>query len=87
MGSILHISSQLDVERSYLHPRAVFRLIERGEPVPLGELGDRRWAVAHAITIVESDEDRWPATPASRAGADMPEADPSRSPGRPLSVA
>ena len=56
MGSLLHIVSQLNPERSYLHPQAVFWKIERGEPVPLGEEGEHRWAVAHAITMVQEDE-------------------------------
>ncbi len=56
MGSILYITSQLNPERSYLHPHAVFRKIERGEPVPLGEHGERKWAVPHAITMVQQDE-------------------------------
>ena len=45
MGSILHIASQLNTERTYLHPQAVFHKIRRGEPVPLGEEGARKWAV------------------------------------------
>lgn len=57
MGSILHITSQFDTERTHLHPQAVFHKIERGEPVPLGELGERRWAVPCAITIVQGEED------------------------------
>ena len=64
MGSILHITSQLNTERTYLHPRAVFDKIERGEPVPLGEPGEHRWAVPNAITLVEKegrDDDRQPA--------------------------
>jgi hypothetical protein len=64
MGSILHIASQLNPERTHLHPHAVFRLIERSEPVPLGERGERKWAVASAITLVEQDDERddddWP---------------------------
>ena len=56
MGSILHITSQLNTERTYLHPQAVFSKIERGELVPLGEEDERKWAVPEAITIVE-DED------------------------------
>ncbi|HJS92947.1 MAG TPA: hypothetical protein VJ741_01695 [Solirubrobacteraceae bacterium] len=56
MGSLLHIVSQLNPERSYLHPQAVFRLIERGEPVPLGEDGERKWAVPQAITMIEEVE-------------------------------
>ena len=56
MGSLLHIISQLNPERSYLHPQAVFRKIERGEPVPLGEDGQRKWAVPHAITMVQEDD-------------------------------
>jgi hypothetical protein len=56
MGSLLHIVSQLNPERSYLQPQAVFRKIERGEPVPLGEHDDRRWAVPHAITMIEEDD-------------------------------
>jgi hypothetical protein len=56
MGSILHIASQFDTERTYLHPRAVFDRIRRGEPVPLGELGERRWVLSHAITIVQGEE-------------------------------
>jgi hypothetical protein len=56
MASLLHIVSQLNPERSYLHPQAVFRLIERGEPVPLGEDGDRKWAVPQAITMIEEVE-------------------------------
>jgi len=56
MGSRLHIVSQLNPERSYLHPQAVFRMIERGEPVPLGEDGDRKWAVPNAITMIEEDD-------------------------------
>jgi hypothetical protein len=57
MGSILHIASQFDTERTYLHPKAVFDRIRRGEPVPLGELGERRWALSHAITIVQGEEE------------------------------
>jgi hypothetical protein len=56
MGSILYISSQLNTERTYLHPQAVFDKIKRGEPVPLGEHGEHKWAVADAITIVQEDE-------------------------------
>lgn len=56
MGSILHITSQLNTERTYLHPQAVFYKIRRGEPVPLGEEGERKWAVPDAITIVQEDE-------------------------------
>ena len=56
MGSILHITSQLNTERTYLHPQAVFHKIRRGEPVPLGEQGERKWAVPDAITIVQEDE-------------------------------
>jgi hypothetical protein len=65
MGSLLHIVSQLNPERSYLHPQAVFRMIQRGEPVPLGEDGDRKWAVANAITMIEAD-DRGDGHPSSR---------------------
>lgn len=56
MGSILHITSQLNPERTYLHPQAVFYRIERGEPVPLGEEDERKWAVPQAITIVEEED-------------------------------
>jgi hypothetical protein len=56
MGSILHIASQFDTERTHLHPRAVFGKIRRGEPVPVGEPGERRWALSHAITIVQGEE-------------------------------
>jgi hypothetical protein len=56
MGSLVYIVSQLNPERSYLHPQAVFRMIERGEPVPLGENGDRKWALANAITMIEEDD-------------------------------
>jgi hypothetical protein len=56
MGSLVHIVSQLNPERSYLHPQAVFRKIELGEPVPLGDDGDRKWAVPHAITMIEEDD-------------------------------
>jgi hypothetical protein len=84
MGSILHITSQLNPERTYLHPDAVFHLIERGEPVTLGEDGDQRWAVPHAITIVEKaenrDDDRWPLWPESQAGTRPPIRDSDRSP-------
>jgi hypothetical protein len=71
MGSILHITSQLNSERTYLHPEAVFNLIERGEAVPLGELGEQKWAVPHAITIVENDDEhdanrRTPPRPSTR---------------------
>jgi hypothetical protein len=57
MGSILHITSQLNTERTYLHPQAVFSKIERGEPVPLGEEDERKWAVPEAITIVEEEDE------------------------------
>ena len=57
MGSILHITSQLNTERTYLHPQAVFYRIEPGEPVPLGEEDERKWAVAQAITIVEEEDE------------------------------
>lgn len=56
MGSILHIASQFDTERTHLRPQAVFERIRRGEPVPLGEPGERRWALSHAITVVQSEE-------------------------------
>lgn len=56
MGSILHITSQLNTEQTYLHPQAVFDKIKRGEPVPLGEEGEHKWAVPQAITLVEEDE-------------------------------
>jgi hypothetical protein len=56
MGSLVHIVSQLNPERSYLHPQVVFRMIAQGEPVPLGEDGDQRWAVPSAITMVEEDD-------------------------------
>jgi hypothetical protein len=56
MGSLLHIASQLNPERSYLHPQAVFRKIEQGEPVPLGEEGDQKWVVPHAITMIQEDD-------------------------------
>jgi hypothetical protein len=63
MGSILHITSQLNPERTYLHPQAVFNLIERGKAVPLGVLGEQKWAVPQAITIIENDDEhdehRW----------------------------
>jgi hypothetical protein len=55
MGCILHITSQLNTERTYLHPQAVFHKIQRGEPVPLGGPDEQRWAVPQAITMVESD--------------------------------
>jgi hypothetical protein len=58
MGSIVHIKSQLNTERTYLRPYAVFRLIERGEPVPLGDPGEHRWAIPSAITVVEKEDDR-----------------------------
>ena len=58
MGSILHITSQLNTERTYLHPQAVFHKIQRGQPVPLGDPGEQRWAVPQAITVVESDAQR-----------------------------
>jgi hypothetical protein len=57
MGSILHITGQFDTAHTYLHPRAVFDRIRRGEPVPLGEPGERRWALSYAITIVQGEED------------------------------
>ena len=64
MGSIVHITGQLNTERTYLHPQAVFYKIERGEPVPLGEPGERKWTLPHAITIVEMEDARddrsWP---------------------------
>lgn len=67
MGSIVHITGQLETERTYLHPHAVFYKIERGKPVPLGDPGEQRWAVPSAITLVEEegcDENRrsapWP---------------------------
>jgi hypothetical protein len=56
MGSILHITGQFDTERTYLHPQAVFDRIRRGEPIPLGELGERRWALSYAITIVQGEQ-------------------------------
>jgi hypothetical protein len=56
MGSLVHIVSQLSPERSYLQPQAVFRKIERGEPVPLGEDDGRKWAVPHAITMIEEND-------------------------------
>jgi hypothetical protein len=56
MGSILHIRSQQNAVRTYLHPQAVFDKIERGEPVPLGAEGEQKWAVPEAITIVEEDD-------------------------------
>jgi hypothetical protein len=56
VGSVLYVASQFDTERTYLHPQAVFHKIKRGEPVPLGEEGDRKWAVPHAITMVQQDE-------------------------------
>jgi hypothetical protein len=56
MGSILHITSQLNTERTYLHPQAVFQKISRGEPIPLGDEGEHKWAVPQAITIVQEDE-------------------------------
>jgi hypothetical protein len=56
VGSILHITSQLNTERTYLHPQAVFYKIKRGEPVPLGEEGEHKWAAPQAITIVQEDE-------------------------------
>ena len=56
MASLVHIVSQLNPERSYLHPGAIFRMIERGEPVPLGEDGDQKWAVPNAITMIEEDD-------------------------------
>jgi hypothetical protein len=48
--------SQLNPERTYLHPQVVFRMIAQGEPVPLGEGGEQRWAVPNAITMVEEDD-------------------------------
>lgn len=62
MASILHIASQLNTEWTYLHPQAVFHKIKCGEPVPLGEQGEHKWAVPHAITIVQEDdtEDEYP---------------------------
>jgi hypothetical protein len=57
MGSILNITSQLNTERTYLHPQAVFHKIERGEPIPLGAPGEQKWAVPHAITLVQEDDD------------------------------
>lgn len=56
MGSILHIRSQLNTERTYLKPQAVFYKINRGEPVPLGDEGEHKWAVPQAITIVQEDD-------------------------------
>ncbi len=53
MASILHITRQLNTERTFLDPAAVFHKIERGERVPLGKPGDQKWAVPHAITVVE----------------------------------
>ena len=52
MGSIVHITGQLNTERTYLHPQAVFYKIERGEPVPLGEPDERKW------TLPARDHDR-----------------------------
>jgi hypothetical protein len=56
MGAIVHIASQLNTERTYLDPHAVFHKIKLGEPVPLGEPGDEKWAVSSAITLVETDD-------------------------------
>ncbi len=57
MGSILHITSQRNTVRIYLHPQAGFFKIERCEPVPLGQEDERKWAIPQAITIVEEAED------------------------------
>lgn len=63
MGSILHITGQLNAEWTHLHPQAVFYKIERGEPIPLGHEGEHKWAVPQAVTIVEEvqgdDEYAW----------------------------
>jgi hypothetical protein len=75
MGSILHITSHLNAERTYLTPEAVFHRIERGEPVPLGEPSEQRWAVPHAITVVERDEEpdrRWPSAWPEEDGGNAP---------------
>ena len=56
MGSILHITSQLNPEWSYLHPQAIFHKIKAGEPIPLGDEGEHKWAVPQAITIVQEDK-------------------------------
>ena len=55
MGSILHITSQRNTVRIYLHPQAGFFKIERCEPVPLGQEDERKWAIPQAITIVEEE--------------------------------
>lgn len=34
----------------------MFDKIARGEPVALGERGERKWAVPHAITIVQGED-------------------------------
>jgi hypothetical protein len=57
MGSVLHITSQLNTERTYLPPPAVFQKIELGQPVPLGRPGEQKWALANAITLVEKDDE------------------------------
>lgn len=51
MGSILHITSQLNPEWSYLHPQAVFHKIKSGGPIPLGHEGEHKWAVPQALMI------------------------------------
>ena len=86
MGSILHITGQLNTERTYLYPQAVFHKIQQGEPVPLGEHGDQKWTVPHAITIVEMEASRddrsqptpWPPTAAATLSPAMRGRDRSR---------
>ena len=70
MGSILHITSQLNPEWSYLHPQAVFHKIKSGEPIPLGDEGEHKWAVPQAITIVQEDESDDEYSRSRPAGAD-----------------
>ena len=90
MGSIVHITGQLNTERTYLHPQAVFHKIERGEPVPLGEPGERKWTLPHAITIVEMDDARddrsWPTHRPPTATGTLSPGMPSRDRSRPRPV-
>jgi hypothetical protein len=68
---------------------AIFRLIERGGPIPLGERGEQRWAIPSAIILVEHechrDEGGWRAlSPPPATGSSTPSATRrARSPARP----